>query len=456
MPAHDELLQQQRTFFETDQTKNYAFRKAALDKLLAALNRHEPTLLAALKADLGKSETESLVSELGMVRSEIRLHQKMLKRWMRPKHRKTGFSTFPSRAYSLREPFGVTLVMAPWNYPVLLCLDPVIGAISGGNTCVLKPSAYAPAVSHALADMLGDAFPREYIAVVEGGRQENTALMELRWDFIFFTGSINVGKLVMEKASKNLTPILLELGGKSPVIVDRTADLKLAARRIAFGKYLNCGQTCVAPDYLLIDAAVKNAFLAAFADEVRGMYGDHPLENEAYGHIVQPKHWQRLMGLIANDKPYLGGCGDETKLKIEPTVIDGVTIEHPLMQEEIFGPILPVMTYTNFDDAMRLIRSREKPLAAYLFSRDPAHQQMYRQQLSFGGGCINDVVVHLAADMGFGGVGHSGMGNYHGVRSFEAFTHEKNILIRGRFDPSIRYQPYTGRKVGLIRKLMGA
>lgn len=450
------LLKNQRRFFESGKTLELSFRKTALSRLHRAIKAHEGEICQAMGRDLGKSSMETYMCEVGLSLSELRHVSKHLERWASDRRAVTNLANFPAQSFSVQEPYGVALIMSPWNYPFLLTIEPLIGAIAAGNCCILKPSAYSPSVSAVLALIIEECFPKRYVAVVEGGRAENAALLEQRFDYIFFTGSVSVGKLVMEKASKYLTPVSLELGGKSPCIVDRTADLKLAARRIAFGKYLNCGQTCVAPDYLLIHEEVKREFLRLFAREVRRMYGEEPLKNKDYGRIVNKKHFERIMGLIDWNKVILGGKADPETLRLEPTVLDGVTASDAVMGEEIFGPILPVIGFRDIREAERFVREREKPLALYLFTADRAVERRFLRHVSFGGGCVNDTVIHLAtSELGFGGVGNSGMGSYHGRRSFETFSHEKSIVKKSvRLDVPVRYQPYAGWKEFVAHMLL--
>lgn len=450
------LVAEQRSFFESGKTLELSFRKTALSRLYKAIKAYERDIIKAMEKDLGKSAMETYMCEVGLSLSELKYVSKHFERWAADRRVFTNLANFPARSFAVQEPYGVTLIMSPWNYPFLLTIEPLIGAIAAGNCCILKPSAYSPSVSSVLARMLGECFPSRYVAVVEGGRAENAALLEQRFDYIFFTGSVSVGKLVMEKASKYLTPVSLELGGKSPCIVDRTADLKLAARRIAFGKYLNCGQTCVAPDYLLIHKEVKKEFLRLFAREVRRMYGEEPLANKDYGRIVNRKHFERIMSLIDWDKVCLGGKADPETLRLEPTVLDGVTASDAVMGEEIFGPILPVIEFQDIREAERFVREREKPLALYLFTSDRTVERRFLRQVSFGGGCVNDTVIHLAtSELGFGGVGSSGMGSYHGKKSFEAFSHEKSIVKKSvRLDIPVRYQPYAGWKEFVAHMLL--
>ncbi len=450
------LVEKQRKYFAAGATKNMDTRIWVLKKLHRAIRSHQSELAQAMRTDLGKSASESYMCEIGLTLSELSFQIRHLKKWARPKRHMTDLANFHGRSFSLREPYGCVLVMSPWNYPFLLCMEPLIGAIAAGNCCILKPSAYSPATSAAIKALIQEVFPEEYAAVIEGGRAENSALLEERFDYIFFTGGVTVGKLVMEKAAVHLTPVTLELGGKSPCIVDKTSDLKLAAARIAFGKYLNCGQTCVAPDYLLIHRSVKEAFLDHLSRMITEMYGSHPLDNPDYGKIINQKHFQRLVNLMTPEKVIYGGATDPASLRIAPAIMDHVTREDAVMQEEIFGPILPVIAFDDIEEAFRFVLEGEKPLAAYLFTGDKKTEKHFLDRISFGGGCINDTVVPLATSrMGFGGVGCSGMGSYHGRRSFETFTHEKNILKKyGWIDLPLRYQPHGKTKDKIIRMFL--
>ena len=367
----------------------------------------------------------------------------------------TPLAQFHAKSFTSAEPHGVVLVMAPWNYPFMLALEPVIGAIAAGNCVVVKPSAYAPATSAVIAGLLRRCFSPHFVAAVEGGRAENTKLLEQKFDFIFFTGSKAVGQLVMEKAAHNLTPVCLELGGKSPCIVDETADIRLAAKRIVWGKFLNCGQTCVAPDYILVQKTVKEKLLRQIEKYIKKMYGKEPCENPEYPRIVNAKHYERILGLMDGAHVVCGGGSRRGSLQIEPTVLDEVTWDSPVMQEEIFGPILPVLTFYRLKEAAAMVNARPRPLALYLFTGDKKREDYILENISYGGGCINDTVVHLATShMPFGGVGSSGMGGYHGKASFDTFTHEKSILKKSRFiDVPIRYAPF-GDKLDIIKKLM--
>ena len=449
------LTARQRRFFDTGVTLDVRYRCAALKRLQRALISQEAELCAALRQDLGKSAAESYMCELGMVRAELRWLLKNLKRLTRDRRVKTPLHQFPARSFRRPGPYGVTLIMSPWNYPLLLTLGPLADALAAGNTAVVKPSAYAPATSRLLARLLGSIFPAAYVAVVEGGREENTRLLQERFDYIFFIGSPAVGRTVLEHASKTLTPVTLELGGKSPCIIDPSADLPAAARKVVFGKFLNCGQTCVAPDYVLCHESVREEFLRLLRLEIERQYGKEYKYNLTYGRIVSKKHFERLTRLIDPGKVFVGGASDAATLRIEPTVLTDVGWDDAVMQEEIFGPILPVLAYADTDVVLDTLRQRPKPLALYLFARDKKVIERVTKHCQFGGGCINDVVVHLASsEMPFGGVGESGMGSYHGQAGFDTFTHYKSILRRGPIDLPLRYQPYTKLSEKLIRLFM--
>ena len=451
----EQLIYEQKRYFESGATRDVRFRKQALIKLRKAMTAYEEDFYEALKKDLGKSRMESYMCEVGLSLSEIDYNIKHLKGWARMRRVKTPLSQFYSKSFIINEPYGNVLIMAPWNYPVLLNITPLVSAIAAGNCCILKPSAYAPNVSKVIADMIESIFPKEYIAVVEGGREENTKLLEQHFDYIFFTGSVSVGKLVMKKASENLTPVTLELGGKSPCIIDHTADLKVAADRICFGKYLNSGQTCVAPDYVLVESSVKTAFLECIKDSIHRMYGENPLEENDYPCMINEKHFMRVKGLIGSEKIYLGGQSDRSARKIAPTVLVDVNENSPVMQEEIFGPVLPVISVADVEEAINFVKERPRPLALYLFTSDKETEERVIGSISFGGGCINDTIIHLASNvLPFGGVGNSGMGNYHGKFGFETFSHKKSIVKKYTgIDIPIRYRPYTDKKERLLKKI---
>ena len=448
------LVALQRKYFESGATRSLEFRNNALKNLQRAVKDNEALIEAAMKSDLNKTAFESYMTETGLVLEEIRYHLKHLSSWIKNRKVKTPLAQFHAKSFIAPEPYGVTLIMSPWNYPLQLCLVPLIGAISGGNCAIIKPSAYAPATSKVINKLISENFSSKYLAVVEGGREENNALLEEPFDYIFFTGSVEVGKIVMAAASKNLTPVTLELGGKSPVIVDETANLKLAAKRIAFGKVLNAGQTCVEPDYLLLHQSVKDQFLEEYKRALTEFFpGGDMSEMPA---IISDKHFQRVTRLMKSEKAIIGGGFDEARRFIEPTVLADVTQDSPIMQEEIFGPVLPLMTYTDLNDCIRFIRSNPKPLALYLFTSSKAVEKKVFNSCSFGGGCINDTIIHIAnSRMGFGGVGYSGMGSYHGKLSFDTFTHYRSMVKKYTWiDLPVRYHPYKEGHFRLLRKLM--
>ncbi len=438
------ILEQQKKFFQSGATLSVDFRIEMLKKLKNALKLYEKEIASALNADLGKSDFESFMCETGQALSEIGYMIKNVRRFSKEKTVRTPMSQFAARSYLKPSPYGNVLIMSPWNYPILLTIDPIADAIAAGNTVIVKPSAYSPATSALLEKMLGEIFQPEYIAVVTGGRKENAALLDQKFDLIFFTGSQNVGKEVLRHAAEHLTPAVLELGGKSPCIVDDTAKIKLAAKRIVFGKFLNCGQTCVAPDYVLCRRSVKDELLREIILQIKAQFGENPLENPDYGKIVNEKHFDRVCSLIDAQKVVWGGKSDRAHLKIEPTVLDNVTWEDAVMQEEIFGPIMPVLTFEKTEDIFSLLADKQKPLALYMFSENRENIRAVTERCSFGGGCINDTIIHLAtSEMGFGGVGESGMGAYHGKAGFDAFSHTKSIVDKKTWvDMPVRYQPY--------------
>lgn len=446
------LLQRQREFFATGATLPVEYRIGALKKLRDAVDQFAPALYDALQEDLGKSPSESYMCELGLVKSELSFLLRHVRSYARERRVRTPLAQYVSRSFVKPSPYGSVLIMSPWNYPVLLTLDPLADALAAGNTAIVKPSAYSPHVSQVLKELLESLFPPEYVAVVTGGRQENQCLLELDVDYIFFTGSPAVGKEVMAQAAENLTPVTLELGGKSPCIVDGTADLSLAARRIVFGKFINCGQTCVAPDYIYCDAKVKDALVRELSKQLAAQYGADPLADPSYGKIVNRKHFDRLLGLLDPGKVAVGGQSDPQRLRVAPTVLDNVAWTDPVMGEEIFGPILPILTYDTLDRAVAKLQTLPHPLALYIFSSNKRNIELLKSRLSFGGGCVNDTLIHLAtSNLGFGGVGQSGMGAYHGKRGFETFSHFKSMVDKKTFlDLPMRYRPYTAWKDKLI------
>lgn len=448
-----QILEKQHRLFQEGATLPVSFRLSQLQKLKDGIRRYEEKLDQALEADLGKSRMESYMCEIGLTLSELTWMQKHLRSLVREKRVATPLAQFAARSFRSPSPYGTVLIMSPWNYPVLLTLGPLIDAIAAGNTVVIKPSAYAEHTSAVLKEMLKECFPSEYVAVVTGGRAENKALLEQRFDKIFFTGGKTVGREVLRHAAEYLTPVTLELGGKSPCIVDRSAKIPLAAKRIVFGKYLNCGQTCVAPDYILCDRTVSDELILALQKEITTQFGEDPLKNPDYGKIINRKHYDRIMGLIDPDKVVCGGCGDGQSLRIAPTIMKNVTFSDTVMGEEIFGPVLPILNYDTLEEAINIVEEHPHPLALYLFSEDKGAQKKVLELCHFGGGCINDTIIHLATSaMPFGGVGESGMGGYHGKTGFETFSHFRSIVDKKTWmDLPIRYQRYSRMKERLLR-----
>ena len=440
------IVSRQRSYFQSHATLDLNTRIAALRRLKAEILKNEDRIAGAIRADLGKSPFESYMCETGLVASEISYMLRHIRRFAREKTVPTPLPQFASRSFVKPAPYGVALVMSPWNYPFLLSMDPLVDAIAAGNTVVLKPSAYSPATSAVIAEIIAAVFPPEYVAVITGGREENQALLDEKFDVIFFTGGKAVGRTVLEKAARHLTPVTLELGGKSPCIVDESANLPLAARRIVWGKFLNCGQTCVAPDYILCHASVKDELIARLKEEICRQFGREPLNNPDYGKIINRRHYDRICALIDGEKTVFGGGCNGDELRIEPTLMAEVSFEDPVMQQEIFGPVLPVLVYEDLDAAIEKINSLPHPLALYHFSSNKQAIGRVRARCAFGGGCTNDVVIHLAtSNMGFGGVGESGMGAYHGKVGFDAFSHKKSIVDKKTWiDLPMRYQPFKG------------
>lgn len=441
------LLDKQRAFYKSGATIPVKFRIEQLKKLYEAVKKYESEINDALKSDLGKSPFEGFMCEVGLVLSELSYMIRHTKGFAKRKTVATPLAQFASHSYKQPVPYGNTLIMSPWNYPFLLTVDPLVDAIAAGNTAIVKPSAYSPETGRIIERIIAECFEPEYVAVVTGGRSENSALLRQRFDFVFFTGSQAVGKEVLKSAAEHLTPAVLELGGKSPCIVDKSANIKLAARRIVFGKYLNCGQTCVAPDYILCEKSIKDEFVAEVIKEIKKQYTETPLENKDYGKIINEKHFERLCALIDKSKVVFGGDANADTSQIAPTVMDNVTEADAVMGEEIFGPIMPILTFDSFDLLIDGLKDKDKPLALYIFSRDKEHIKRVTRELSYGGGCINDVVIHLAtSEMGFGGVGESGMGSYHGREGFDTFSHYKSIVDKKTWiDLPMRYQPYKSK-----------
>jgi aldehyde dehydrogenase (NAD+) len=439
-----QIVEKQRTFFRKGRTLEVDYRIAALKKLQNAIASREDDINDAIRKDLGKSSFESYMCETGLVLSEISYMISHVRAFAKEKTVHTPLAQFHSKSYRKPSPYGVVLIMSPWNYPFLLTIDPLVDAIAAGNTAVLKPSAYSPHTSSLMEEIIHACFPPEYVTVITGGRAENTCLLNEHFDYIFFTGSQAVGKDVMRHAAEHLTPVTLELGGKSPCVVEKSANLKLAAKRIVFGKYLNCGQTCVAPDYVYCDRSVKDALLAEIKKQIPLQYGADALANTDYGKIINEKHFNRIRGLIDPGKVVYGGADNPATLQIEPTVMDNVTFSDAVMSEEIFGPVMPVLTFDTVDEAIEKINELPHPLALYIFTSDRKIARRFTSSCGFGGGCINDTIIHLAtSEMGFGGFGESGMGAYHGKDGFATFSHSKSIVDKKTWiDLPMRYQPY--------------
>ena len=447
------LVANQKSYFSTYETRDISFRKRQLKLLQSNIKKHEKEIFLALKNDLNKSEFEAYETEIGMVNEELNFMIKNIESLSKHKKIKTPLMHFPSKSYQFQDPLGCVLIMSPWNYPFQLTMTPLIGAIASGNCVVVKPSNYAKATSRVIKKIL-NIFDDNYICVVEGGRDVNTLLLDEKYDFIFFTGSPTVGKLVMEKASKHLTPIVLELGGKSPCIVDETANIDLSAKRIIWGKLLNSGQTCVAPDYLIVHETIKDKLVEAMKKYILQFYGVSPESNTEYPKIINENHFNRLSTLIENSKDVIGGECNKNTMQIAPAIIDNCTFESVVMEDEIFGPILPIITYTNLDEIIYTINARPKPLALYCFTTSKNNENKVLQHALFGGGCINDTIIHFAnSNLSFGGVGESGMGKYHGKESFYTFSNKKSILKKGLFlDINVRYAPYKD-KIKILRKI---
>ena len=450
------LNKSQREFFRSGATLDLAFRKKMLQKLLDAMEKWESRLAEALWTDLHKSYEEAYLTELSIVKGEISNHIRKVSKWTRRKKAHSPLKMFPSRTFVVKEPLGCSLIISPWNYPVQLLLNPLVGAISAGCTAVLKPSPYVPNVSKVIEDMIAETFDSHYIAVVQGNRQVNTALLEQRWDLIFFTGSPALAKTVMAAAAQNLTPVILELGGKSPCIINKTADIAVAAKRLAWGKTLNSGQTCIAPDYILIHEDVKEKFVKAFAQEIKALHGEDIAADRHYVRMINDKAFERVTGYFKDGDIIYGGRSDAQDRFIEPTIIENVALDSPLMTEEIFGPIFPMITIPEGsfkETVINFVNDREKPLAFYYFGKESEGWEIIRRTSS-GGGCINDVIMHIANENApFGGVGNSGMGRYHGKDSFEAFSHTRTIVATGNWiDLPFRYMPY--KMFSLVKKIL--
>ena len=449
----DETIFDQVEMFSTNKTKSYSFRLAQINKMYGALKKNEDKLLTALYKDLKKSRGEAYVSELGVVYKEISLVKSNLKKWMKSKKVSTPIVAFPSRSKIFYEPLGSVLIIGPWNYPLQLLLVPLVGAIAAGNCVVLKPSEYAPHTSQAIIDILTDIFPPSFLSIFQGGIDVSTQLLEKKFDHIFFTGSSAVGKVVAQKAAQNLTPTTLELGGKSPCIITSSAKLEVSVKRIIFGKFLNMGQTCIAPDYIYIDKSIKEEFLTKLKIEMEKTFGQSPIRCKHLGRIVNEKNFLRLQKFLKKDQIFLGGDASLGDLFIAPTILNKVRWSDEVMQEEIFGPILPVLEYQDLNSAINQLKTMDKPLALYVFSEDQKEQNKVLNSLSFGGGCINDTLIHVANyNLPFGGIGKSGHGSYHGKQSFYTFSHKKSISITSsKLDLALRYPPYSDFKEKVLR-----
>ena len=448
------ILSDQRNLFNSQKTKNLKFRKMYLEKLKEVLLKNEELLYDSIYKDFGKSKFDTFTTEISFVLKDINYFLKNLNSLAKPKKVRTNLANQLGSSKIYPEPLGCTLVIGAWNYPYQLSLSPVVAALAAGNTCILKPSEIAENTMKAMAKIINENFPKDYFYVAEGGIEETTEILKLKFDKIFFTGSPKVGQIIYEAAAKHLTPVTLELGGKSPAIVTSSANFEVAAKRIVWGKFLNAGQTCVAPDYILVDEKVKDSFLDSLQSYIQKF--NYHSESENYTQIINQRNFDRLVNLIDQEKVYFGGKTHAAKRYIEPTIMHDVTWNDKVMQEEIFGPILPVLTFKNFNEALLQIAAYEKPLSAYLFSDNSEEKEEFTTKISFGGGCINDVVMHLSNDyLPFGGVGNSGIGNYHGKYGFDAFSHQKAVLDRATWgEADLKYPPYTDKKLNWIKKLL--
>lgn len=447
-----------RQYYQSGKTKPYEFRKKALEDLKAAIIANEDKIYGALYADLGKSSYESYMTEVGLVLEQITLFLKHLKKWMEPQHVVVGFEQFPGTGRILAQPYGVVLIMAPWNYPFQLAMEPFVGAIAAGNTVLVQPSDYSHNTTHCINDILSGIYEPEYVSCILGGHHENPDLLSYHYDYIFFTGSTRIGEVVQIAASKHTTPVTLELGGMSPTIVDETADIKTAGKRIMFGKVLNSGQTCVAPDYVYAHKSIKDELVKSMIAALKEFYPDGALNSSLYPHMINEKAYNRVAGLMKGATVAFGGQLKPEKLQIEPTILTDVTWDSPAMSEEIFGPLMPVMEYENLDDVINTIKTKPRPLACYVFTKhaDSITAKRIEEELEYGGGCINDTAMHVAeGNMPFGGVGASGMGMYHGKYSFDTFTHYKSVIDKGTWaDISARYLPYKEKDMKILKTFL--
>ena len=450
------IINKQRAFFMSQKTKNVNFRIEQLKKLREIIKQKENEICKALELDLGKSNTESYMTEIGMVLEDLRYVIKHTKKWTKKEYHIAPLAQFPSTSFRIAEPYGLTLIISPWNYPFLLTIQPLVGAISAGNCAIIKPSEYSQYTSKIIKDIIEEVFNEEYVAVILGEKEVAEKLLENKFDYIFYTGSTRVGKIVMESAAKNLTPVTLELGGKSPCIVDKNSNVKLAAKRIIFGKLLNCGQTCVAPDYVFLQKEVKQEFINFCKEYIEKFIGSNWNENKEYPKIINKRQFDRMIELIEKEDIAYGGNFDEKTLKIQPTLLDNKSFETKAMQEEIFGPILPIIEYIDLEEPIKYINENNKPLALYIFTNSKRVENRILKEVSYGGGCINDTIIHLASSkLGFGGIGYSGMGEYHGKYSFKTFSHYKSIINKSTLiDLPMRYHPFKKINDRLIRIFM--
>lgn len=453
----DAIIDRQTSFFASGATLGREFRLAQLEALAHAIRKYEPKILSALHDDLRKGKVEAYATEVGFVLAEIRHTRKNLAKWMRGSSWFSPLAIGPSRSQLHYQPLGRNLIIAPWNYPFHLAIAPLVGALSAGNVAVIKPSELAPATSALLAELCAETFDEQLVAVVEGDITASQTLLARQWDHIFFTGSTQVGRIVARAGAERLSRVTLELGGKSPAVVMPSADLDVAARRLVWGKFTNAGQTCVAPDYLLVHSSVHDSVVDRLRHTIRSFYGNDPRQSGDYGRIVTQRHLTRLRNLVDADKVAIGGEVDEEDRYLAPTVLTDVTMDDPVMADEIFGPVLPVIKIDSFDEALTLIAKRPNPLAAYLFTRDGDEERKFVERVSFGGGCINNTLVHMAdPDLPFGGIGPSGLNAYHGKASFEVFSHRKSVLRSGTFlDPGVKYPPYSESSLSIFKKLLG-
>lgn len=449
------LVEKQRSFFKSGKTLDIKYRIKYLKGLYNAIKKHENELYDALYYDLGKSKREAFMCEIGLVLSEISYMLKHIKKWAAPQKRRTAISQFPAKCFTICHPYGTVLIMSPWNYPFFLCLEPLVEAIAAGNTAIIKTSEYSINTNLVVSKIIEDVFSKEYVSVVFGGLVENQALIHSCFDYIFFTGSKNVGNVVYQAASKRRIPVTLELGGKSPCIVSSSAKIKMAAKRIVFGKLLNAGQTCVAPDYIFVSNEIHDAFIAALKEQINKQYGDY-LTSPNYGKIINKHHFERIVSLIEQDKVVYGGHYDEKSLKIEPTILDDVSFSSTIMSQEIFGPLFPIVRYDDLDEVIEYVNGHDAPLACYIFSEDRAFINKIIRNIGFGGGCINDTIIHLASShLPFGGYKESGMGSYHGKNGFYTFSHVKSIVKKKAYlDMPMRYSPYNKKHDKLLTKIL--